>query len=130
MATLSLYHTKNTKTCPQWNDCMVFNAFSTLFQLYCGSLCTYPCFSGFFLPVLCIILFPNQWLLSYITIVAKMDSRGMNPVGMTIINPILARPGIGRANSCSCLFSYYMYIFKSYFPWENQNHDYLQVKKQ
>ena len=28
------------------NDCMVFTPFSTLFQLYQGDHCTYPCFPG------------------------------------------------------------------------------------
>ena len=43
----------------------------------------------FFSPVLCTVFFASNGLLSYITIVETMDSgeRGLNPVGMTIINP-------------------------------------------
>ena len=60
---------------------------STVFQINCGSQCTYPCFLGvFFLKT---VFFPSHWLLSQITIVETTDSgeRGMNPVTMTVINP-------------------------------------------
>ena len=63
--------------------------FSTVFQLYFGGQCTYPCFPGVLLtsashdiPSKPLAAFPH-------TIVKATDSgrRGMNPVAMTRINP-------------------------------------------
>ena len=58
-----------------------------------------------FFRVICTIFFPSHWLLSHITTVKTRDSseRGMNPVAMTITNPlkILDEPGIELATSCS-----------------------------
>ena len=63
--------------------------FSTVFHLYLGSYCTYPCFSGVLLTSNLRNNYPSHRLLSYITIVKTMHSgdRGKNPVAMTIINP-------------------------------------------
>ena len=70
---------------------MVFNAFSTVFQLYRGGQCTYPCIPRVLLASTThnILFFPSHWLLSDITIIETTDSseREMNPVAMTIINP-------------------------------------------
>ena len=79
---------------------------STLFQLYRGDRCTYPCFPEFFLPVLRAIFFPRYWLLSLTTVAEIIVSgeRGMTSVAMTIINPrkeYWSSSGIEPATSCS-----------------------------
>ena len=63
--------------------------FSTIFQLFRGGQCTYPCFPGVLLTSIPHNIFPSHWLLSRITIVETTErgERGMNPVAMTIINP-------------------------------------------
>ena len=70
---------------------MVFNAISTVFKLYLGGQCTYPCFPGVLLASTPHNILPSHWLLSHITIVDTMDGgeRGMNPVVMnkSNINP-------------------------------------------
>ena len=68
--------------------------FSTVFQLYSGGQCTYPCFPGVLLTIT--IFFPSHWLLSHITIVETTDSseRGMNHVAW--LSSILGK-NIGRA---------------------------------
>ena len=50
--------------------------FSTLFQLYRGGQCIYPCFPRIFLPVFCTIFIPSDGLLSHI--VEIMDSGESN----------------------------------------------------
>ena len=64
--------------------------FSTIFQLYHGGQCTYPCFPRVLLTS-CLhnMLSKPPPLLSHITIVKTTDSgkKWMNPVAMTIINP-------------------------------------------
>ena len=66
----------------------VLTPFSTVFQLYLGDQCTYPCFPGFLLTST--IFFPSHWLLSHISIVETTNSgeRGINPVTMIMINPL------------------------------------------
>ena len=63
--------------------------FSTAFQLYRGSQCTYPCFPGVHLTSTLHNFLSKPLTLSHITIVETTDKgeRGMNPVTMTIINP-------------------------------------------
>ena len=80
--------------------------FSTLFNLYCGSHCTFSCFAKFlFSPVLHTIFFPSHWLLSHITIVETMDSGERNVPCRSDYHQsserILAKPGIEPAISCS-----------------------------
>ena len=77
---------------------MVFNAVLNSISVISSGQCTYPCFPGFFLSVLRAMFFPNHWLLSHVTIVETTYSneRRMNPVAMTIINPLRAyRPSRG-----------------------------------
>ena len=66
--------------------------FSTVFQLYRGGQCTYPCFPGFFLffNQYSARYFPSHWLLFYITIVETKDS------GEQLLSSILGN-NIGRA---------------------------------
>ena len=45
-------------------------------------------FEVFFLTVLRTIFFQNDWLLSNIAIIKTGSKRGMNPVAMTMINPL------------------------------------------
>jgi hypothetical protein len=63
--------------------------FSTVFQLYRGSQCTYPCFPEVILTSTLHNILSKPLAASHITIVETMDScgRGMNPVAMIIINP-------------------------------------------
>ena len=73
---------------PRLTDWLIVSCltpFSTVFQLYRGDQCTYPCFPG----ILRTIFFPSHWLLSHITIIETTDSgeKGMNTVATTIINP-------------------------------------------
>ena len=64
---------------------------STVFQLYHGGQCTYPCFPGVFFTSTTrnIPSKPALWLLSHITVVETTyrGDRGMKPVAVTIINP-------------------------------------------
>ena len=67
--------------------------FSTVFQLFIiwePVHLSMLSWSSFNQPLLHTIFFPSHWLLSHITIVETTDSgeRGMNPVAMTIINPL------------------------------------------
>ena len=66
---------------------MVFNAILMMFQL---PILRQPVHLEFFLQMLHTIFFPSHWQLSNITIVETMDigGRGMNPVTMTVINPL------------------------------------------
>ena len=69
---------------------MVLSAvFLTVFQLYRGGQCTYPCFHGDLLTSTPHNILLSHWLLSHIAIVEIMDSgeRVITPVAMTIINP-------------------------------------------
>ena len=64
--------------------------FSTVFQLYHCSQCTYPYFPGILLSMVPHTIFlPSHRLLSHINIVKTIHSgeRGINPVEMTIIKP-------------------------------------------
>ena len=63
--------------------------FSTVFQLYCGDQCTYPCFSGILLTSTPSNILSKPIVAFHITIVETKGSseKGMNPVAMTIINP-------------------------------------------
>ena len=67
-------------------------------------------FLEFFQQVFSTIFFPSHWLLSHITIVETMDSHGetgMNPVTMTIINPLKEyQPRQGLNQQPSVLKSY------------------------
>ena len=63
--------------------------FSTVFQLYCGGMCTYPCFPRVLLTSTPhntlskpLAAFPHRHLQT-----AESSERGMNLVAMTIINP-------------------------------------------
>ena len=83
-------------------------SFSTIFQLYRGGQCTYPCFPGVLLTSAPhdILSKPLAAFQHNIIIVETTDSgeRGMNPVAMTIINPwkeYWPGPGIEPATSCS-----------------------------
>ena len=80
-----LYHTVHTDWLIVW--CLM--QFLTVFQLCCGSQCTYPCFPGALLTSTPHNILPSHWLLSHITTVKSTDSseRGMNLVALTIINP-------------------------------------------
>ena len=63
--------------------------FSTVFQLYHGSPCTYPCFPGVLLPSTPHNILSKPLAAFPCTIFKTMDSgeSGMNPVAITIINP-------------------------------------------
>ena len=64
--------------------------FSTVFQLYRGCQCTYPCFPELLLTSTLHNVISKLLAAFYkITIVETMVSRerGMNPVAMTITNP-------------------------------------------
>ena len=79
---------------------MVFNAVLILFQFISWQGAPIHAFPGFLLPVLRIVLFSRQWLLSCITIAETVDSSErrmiMNPVAITNQSSerILAKPGI------------------------------------
>ena len=72
-----------------WLIVWCLTPFSTVFQLYHGGQCTYPCFVGVLLTSALTVFFPSHWLLSHLTIVETTysDERGMNPVATTIIVP-------------------------------------------
>ena len=63
--------------------------FSTVFHLYRGGQCTYPCCPGVPLTSTQDNILSTPLAASYITIVETMDNgeRGMSPAAMTIINP-------------------------------------------
>ena len=67
----------------QWLIVWYCTPFSTVFQLYRGGTCTYPCILGVLLTS------TSHNVLSHITIVETVDSddRDMNPVAVNIINP-------------------------------------------
>ena len=68
---------------------MVFNTVSTVFQLYCGGKCTYPCFPGVLLTSTPHNILSKPLAAFHLTIVETKDNseRGMNPVAMRIVNP-------------------------------------------
>ena len=74
---------------------------STVYRLYRGGQCTYPCFPGVLLTSAQHNIFSKRWLLSHMTIVETTDSseRGMNPVAMTV--EILGK-NKGRAGDRTC----------------------------
>ena len=61
--------------------------FSTVFQFYCGSQCTYPCFPGVPLTSNSHNILSKP--LAFVAIVEEVDSgeRSINPVASTVINP-------------------------------------------
>ena len=86
---------------------MVFTQFSTVFQLYHGGPCTYPCSSGVILTSTPHNI-PSEplELLCHTTIVETTDSveRGMTPVAKNYhqsLEGILAEREIEPATSCS-----------------------------
>ena len=64
-------------------DCLFlwqWTLFSTMFQLYFGSKCSYPCFTAF-LPVFHALFFTNHLLLSSVTVIRTMLSQQLERNG-------------------------------------------------
>ena len=72
-----------------WLIVWCLTPFSTVFQLYHGGQCTYPCFSGVLLTITPPNILSKPLAAFQATGCFPTDSgeRGMNPAAVTIINP-------------------------------------------